>query len=66
MLRNYLIFLYLLFFHLMKNNEILEKKLNKNKFQINQIIKPDFNIHELREIIGYNNVLPCVGEVVLI
>jgi hypothetical protein len=50
----------------MKNNEILEKKLNKNKFQINQIIKPDFNIHELREIIGYNNVLPCVGEVVLI
>ena len=42
----------------------LEKKLNKNKFNINQIMNPDFNIHELREIIGYNNVLPCVGEVI--
>ena len=42
----------------------LEKKLNNKKFKINQIMKPDFNIHELREIIGYNNVLPCVGEVI--
>ena len=42
----------------------LEKKLAAKSFNLNQIMKPDFNIHELRVLVGYNFVLPCVGKVI--
>ena len=42
----------------------IEQKLTEKNFQINKILKPNFNIHELREIIGYNNTLPLIGKII--
>ena len=42
----------------------LEKKLTQTNFPINSIMKPNFNIHELKNIIGYNNVLPLIGKII--
>ena len=42
----------------------IEEKLTEKNFQINKILKPNFNIHELREIIGYDNTLPLIGKVI--
>ena len=50
-------------FSQMTNLLELEKKLFQTNFPINSIMKPNFNIHELKNIIGYNHVLPLIGKI---
>ena len=42
----------------------LEKKLSQTNFQIKSIMEPNFNIHELKNIIGYNNIIPLIGKII--
>ena len=39
--------------------------LNIKKYDINQILTKDFNLFELEQIIGFDNVLPIMGKTIL-
>ena len=43
----------------------IEKSLNKINYDIKSILTKEFNIFELKEFIGYNNILPVMGRVIL-
>ena len=43
----------------------LEKSLNKINYDIKLILSKEFNIFELKEHVGYNNILPLMGRVIL-
>jgi hypothetical protein len=44
------------------NTTIAETKLIEMNYDPKKILNKDFNIHEFRKIVGYNNVLPLVGK----
>lgn len=44
------------------NSSIIKKLYNELNYDINKIFSKDFNIHEFKEIVGYNKVLPIIGK----
>ena len=43
----------------------LQGKLNKANFNLKKILEKEFNIFELKKIVGYKNVLPIMGRTLL-
>ena len=43
----------------------IETILSKNYFYVKSILEKDFNIFELKKIIGHENVLPIMGKTIL-
>ena len=42
----------------------IERLVNESNYNFNKILTTDFNIFELKNIVGYDNVLPVVGKIV--
>ena len=42
----------------------IERIVNESNYNLNKILTTDFNIFELQNIVGYDNVLPVVGKIV--
>jgi hypothetical protein len=42
----------------------IERIVNESNYNFNKILTTDFNIFELKNIVGYDNVLPVVGKIV--
>ena len=47
------------------SSNLIENALNDINYPLNKIIEKTFNIFELKEIIGQDNVLPIMGKVIL-
>ncbi len=47
------------------SSNLIETALNDINYPLNKIIEKTFNIFELKEIIGQDNVLPIMGKVIL-
>ena len=47
------------------SSNLIETALNVINYPLNKIIEKTFNIFELKEIIGQDNVLPIMGKVIL-
>ena len=47
------------------SSSLIERALNDIKYPLHRIIEKTFNIFELKEIIGQDNVLPIMGKVIL-
>ena len=43
----------------------IESLLSNSNFEIKNIFKKDFNIFELKKIVGHSNVLPIIGKAIL-
>lgn len=42
----------------------IERIVNESNYNFNKILTTEFNIFELKNIVGYDNVLPVVGKIV--
>lgn len=42
-----------------------EEILNRNNYDLKNILEKDFNLFELKEIIGHENILPIMGKTIL-
>jgi hypothetical protein len=47
---------------LTNNSSIFKKIYNEINYDINNILSKEFNIHEFKDIVGYNKVLPLIGK----